>query len=336
MKNNCPVCDSKSFFLLYAKDHHYSIPGSWNINKCENVQCEHIFQYPIPTEEELIDYYDDDYYAYSPPKTDFHTNFLKLKNIGVFFHKSYLKKYKGYNHLNILSNSITSFIGKLINYYSGSFSFPNFVKNGKLLDYGSGAGDSVSFAKEIGWNSEGIEISTHAALVGKGAGLSILNGSIDILEGNNKQYDCIMTSHCVEHVPDVKRLFEGFHKNLRKGGTLLIDIPNGDSSSFKIFKRYYFYLGLPVHVNIFTVKSIKVLATSTGFKIKSISSYNRLKTQASTLELINRKNINKSDEKLNYYRRMSFRLAYYMIKALFLSYDRKQLKGDCLIIELEK
>ena len=70
----------------------------------------------MPTEDELTDYYKDSYYAYSKPKTDFDTKFFRMKNIGTYLHKSFLKRYRGYKHLNIISSKILAFFGKLLIY----------------------------------------------------------------------------------------------------------------------------------------------------------------------------------------------------------------------------
>ena len=65
----------------------------------------------------------------------------------------------------------------------------------------------VSFLKHIGWDAEGIEFNSHAAQVGQDSALKIIHGSIEALECRNEYYDSIITSHCVEHVSDIKRLF---------------------------------------------------------------------------------------------------------------------------------
>tara|TARA_B100002051_G_C16582132_1_gene558235 strand:- start:64 stop:954 length:891 start_codon:yes stop_codon:yes gene_type:complete len=296
-----------------------------------------MFQCPIPNENELIHYYGDTYYAYEKPKTDFKVNFLELKNLGVHLNKSFLKHYKGYSHLNIRNSRIFGFLGKLLSEFLMISKFPNYIDSGRLLDYGSGAGDFVSFARHVGWIAEGIEFNKEAAKVGEKAGLDIYHGSIDFLQNKNEYYDCIVTSHCVEHVPNVKRLFNAFYNGLKKGGKLLIEIPNGDALAFKKYKEYHYYLGLPVHVNLFSNKSIRIISENAGFTIKSIRSYNRIITQAYSLELLNREKKQSSKMTSKYKKSGYLKSFFFIIKALLTSYnwDNKN-NGDCLIIELEK
>jgi SAM-dependent methyltransferase len=148
-----------------------------------------------------------------------------------------------------------------------------------FLDYGCGTGNEVAFAQYVGWTAEGIEINSNAAKAGRDAGISVDHGSIETLENRPGRYDYIMSSHCVEHVPDVWRLFRAFFAALKPGGVLAIDVPNGDSLAAERFKELYYYLCMPVHVHLFTPASIRLLAQSTGFVDICITTHNRWYTQ---------------------------------------------------------
>ena len=114
------------------------------------------------------------------------------------------------------------------------------------------------------------------------------NGSIETLEDRPGRYNYIMSSHCVEHVADVWRLFRAFFKALKPGGVLAIDVPNADAISVERFRAFSFYLGMPVHVNLFTPTSMRLLAHSTGFVDISTATYSRWSTQAESAVLIRR------------------------------------------------
>jgi SAM-dependent methyltransferase len=168
------------------------------------------------------------------------------------------------------------------------FDSPAFQPGGVFLDYGSGSGNAVAFAQYIGWIAEGIEINSNTAKAGRDTGINIYHGSIEALEDRANRYNYVMSSHCVEHVPDVWRLFHAFFKTLKPGGILTIDIPNADSIAAEQFADFYYYLGMPVHVHLFTPTSIRLLAQSTGFVNIAIATYSRWSTQAESTILIHR------------------------------------------------
>ena len=106
------------------------------------------------------------------------------------------------------------------------------------------------------------------------------------MKSDKNYYDNIIASHSVEHVPDAIELFKAFYYALKIGGTLAIEVPNGDSLALKKFGRYYYYLGMPLHIHLFTINSLKLLGKKVGFKNIKFSSYSSLNTQIASLDLI--------------------------------------------------
>src|SRR5262249_40966691 len=68
--------------------------------------------------------------------------------------------------------------------------------------------------------AEGIEVNAKAVEAGRSAGVQVDHGSIDALENRPCRYEYIMSSHCVEHVSEVRRLFRAFFHALKPGGIL--------------------------------------------------------------------------------------------------------------------
>ena len=231
-------------------------------------------------------FYPDSYYAHQPPVTDFTPHGLRHR--GVWLRQHYLKYFRGYHHLSVSRNPILASLGYFLEQRPLHFDSPTFRPHGVFLDYGSGTGGTVAFAQYAGWRAEGIEINATAAQIGRESGLRIENGSIETLEDRPGRYNYIMSSHSVEHVADVWRLFRAFFKALKPGGVLAIDVPNADAISVERFRAFSFYLGMPVHVNLFTPTSMRLLADSTGFVNISTATYSRWSTQAESAVLIRR------------------------------------------------
>lgn len=332
MKRNnviCLICHGQSDKYLTVTDMLYGFDGEWDLFKCNNNDCGHIFQFPVPNDTDLVKYYSDEYYSASPPQIDFDPAYNK--NRGVWLKLNYLKYFLGYKHLSQCNFPPAALLGKYLLSKPMNYDTPNFIKNGKILDFGSGSGDSVSFLNYIGWDSEGIDFSKSAVEAGKKSKLKIKQGSIEELDKMVDYYDYIISSHCVEHVPDIYRLFNSFYNALKIGGTLAIEVPNGDSLSFKILKKYYYYLAIPLHVHIFSIKSLLFIAKKTGFKNIEFSSYNNISKQAASFELIYRK----SKNKIFLSSRDKIKIRYYLI-ALLKTYSFNSSKGDCLVMKMSK
>jgi SAM-dependent methyltransferase len=280
----CPICSQPAVFWRQAPDHHYENPGVWEIYHC--TRCRHLFQYPIPQEEDLLQFYPRWYYAHQPPNTDFTPRGLRHRRAWLRSH--YLKYCRAYQHLQCGAYPLLAFLDYGLQRKPLHFGVPRFQQGGRLLDYGSGAGHTVAFMQYLGWQAEGIEINAAAAQVGKDAGLSIHHGSIETLEDRSDCYDHIMSSHCVEHVPDVWRLFRAFFAALKPGGVLAIEVPNAQAVAMERYQEFYYYVTMPVHVHIFTPDSILFLARSVGFVDIETATYSLWHTQAKADVLMRR------------------------------------------------
>jgi SAM-dependent methyltransferase len=204
-----------------------------------------------------------------------------------------------------------------------------------FLDYGSGTGNAVAFAQYIGWTAEGIEINASAAKAGREAGINVDHGSIETLENRPGRYNYIMSSHCVEHVPDVWRLFRAFFAALKPGGVLAIDVPNGDSVAAERFREFYYYLGMPVHVHLFTPASIRLLAHSTGFVDISTATYRHWNTQAESAVLIRRSQNGRSVSAFRSHGKWEGFLGRMNSLPTYLR-SRLRSRGDCLVMTCVK
>ncbi len=293
-----------------------------------------MFQHPVPTEDKLSSFYPESYYAYEPPNTDFIPRGLRHRLVWLKLH--YLKYLRRYQHLPVWKNPILAFIGSLLDPRPFCFAAPEFSRGGCLLDYGSGTGSAVAFMQYIGWNAEGIEFNAMAAQAGKEAGLAVHHGSIETLENLRDRYDYVMTSHCVEHVPDVWRLFRAFYTALKPGGTLAVDVPNADAVAVDRYGKFYYFLGMPVHVHVFAHASITYLAKAVGFRAVSVGTYSRWESQARS-EMMKLRSKHKPSPQEGFFSLSKREVLWGRIRAIptYLS-SQKQGRGDCLVMVCKK
>jgi SAM-dependent methyltransferase len=256
----CPVCGAGASFVYSAEDHHYGNSGAFDLYGCHD--CRHHFQHPIPTQEELSRYYPKSYYAYAPPPADVTLRGLRYRGLWLIAH--FCKLFRGYRQPGLLPNPLFAFIGWCLIHKRKEF-FPRYPAEGTACDFGCGSGSEVVVLDHLGWKAEGIELSEQAVTSARRVGVTISRGSIEVLESRPGAFDFICSSHCVEHVIDVTRLFRAFYTALKPDGILVIEVPNSSSAGMQRYRDKWYYLSLPVHVHLFSPDSIKLLAARNGF-----------------------------------------------------------------------
>lgn len=242
------------------------------------MNCRHIFQFPIPTEKEIESFYPDSYYAYQKPAAINESTGIKLL-------KHFLKRRLFYQNLDVSGNIFYSWLVSL-KFGKEILKYPQFVNDGKLLDYGCGSGEFVALMQYLGWTSQGIDFSEHAVDKGIQAGLNLMQGDIVELNKYSNEFNCLTCLQTINHVPNSFELFKSFYKALKPNGLLIVTDGSADSASMKIYKQIAYYLTMPVHINVFSTKSIQLIAENVGFKTNNIITYNYRLSQAKSTALL--------------------------------------------------
>jgi len=71
------------------------------------------------------------------------------------------------------------------------------------------------------------------------------------------KYDLIICYHVIEHLKNPRNFFKNINNLLNDNGYVILTTPNSKSLSFKIFKKYWYHLDAPRHLNILNIKIIK-------------------------------------------------------------------------------
>jgi SAM-dependent methyltransferase len=259
----CPLCEGQSHEQIYlAKDRHYGIPGLYPIVRCAD--CSLVFLNPMYSDEELSSLYPKDYYAY---QNNFHRNRWKetLKTI--------LRCRTGTQD-------------------------PTFPVPGRMLDLGCGSGWFMSDMRDQGWETHGVEISSPAAELGrKTAALNIFSGTLEQAVFPPEFFDYVRSNHSFEHIARPKETLDEIHRVLKRGGKLLIGVPNEASLTSRVFGPYWWYRGAPVHPFTYSVKTLCELLKKQRFVIeKVVYNSNCCGILGSFQIWLNRGNLRKSSE----------------------------------------
>ena len=138
---------------------------------------------------------------------------------------------------------------------------------GSLLDIGAGTGDFLKYAKQTGWEINGVEPNKGARELASKKGIE-LEGNIDDIKG--KTFEVITLWHVLEHLPNLEETINKIERLLKPGGTLIIAVPNFKSFDAKYYKNYWAAFDVPRHLWHFSRKSMGRLFSDklTLFKIK--------------------------------------------------------------------
>ena len=97
-----------------------------------------------------------------------------------------------------------------------------FVKNDKILEYGSGIGTLSLILKENFKNVECLEIDKRSIKILNERNLKCYE---DIREIQYKKFDCIFSSNVLEHIEDDKKAISDISKIIKEGGILSLYVP---------------------------------------------------------------------------------------------------------------
>lgn len=140
-----------------------------------------------------------------------------------------------------------------------------FPSQGKILDIGAGTGDFLLEAKKAGWKVQGIEPDEKARALAQKKGIFLSPDSGDFKSG---KFDVITMWHVLEHVYDLKAQIIELEHLLKKGGLLVIAVPNFKSYDAVYYKGNWAAYDVPRHLWHFSQNSFKHLFAGTGFRFK--------------------------------------------------------------------
>lgn len=229
-------------------DHHGALvcrSGSYEIIDCLKCGFKHV--YPLPTEQELENIYQNDYYTKE-----------KLNYI-----ESHQRDYKWWmqTYTNRLEN-IKKFI----------------LSSGlRLLDVGSGPGLMLQAATNSNWDAVGIEPNSVAADYSRSSGCNVVE---DFLNQNFLptlgKFDAIHSSEVLEHIRDPISMLEIMKSLLKPGGVVCIVVPNDfnplQNVLVKSKTQSYWWVAPPHHLNYFSHSSLSKLVESIGLDVVTLTS----------------------------------------------------------------
>jgi SAM-dependent methyltransferase len=248
----CPVCTSELYeHLLEGQDNLLHLPGKFSLVRCKI--CCLTYINPQPTQKTLSRYYESEY----PGNTS--------HNLKVIARGKGLKKL-------VLSKIYFSLRKKVINHINRLHPLDH--SKTTLLDVGCGNGGFLYVVHTLtGVKGDGLEMDSNASeFARKELGFKIYNSTTK-KQRIRKKYDIITMFQYLEHDLEPNLTLQKVRKLINEDGLLIIEVPNINSLSFKLFGSKWFNLDIPRHVYHYSPKTLTNLLEINGFEVVRVIKY---------------------------------------------------------------
>jgi 2-polyprenyl-3-methyl-5-hydroxy-6-metoxy-1,4-benzoquinol methylase len=147
-----------------------------------------------------------------------------------------------------------------------------FVKEGRLLEVGCGAGYFIMEAERQGFKSTGVEINgTLVEYAIETLGLDVRQGTLLTVDLQQKSFDVAYLRYVLSHMYDPIAEFERIHAILDDGGFLFFETGNLPQVKPRLIQKMN--LGLPDHLYFFSRQNVLTLLERTGFELLGARAY---------------------------------------------------------------
>ena len=138
---------------------------------------------------------------------------------------------------------------------------------GRLLDVGCGIGTFLHLAREHGWEPHGIDPSkSGSAFAQEKYKLDVRCADIFEAAFPPAYFDAITLYHVLEHISELNPFLSELRRVLKPGtGTLVIEVPNGESLQSRLQKADWPYVHPHDHLYYFSAHSLPKLLRKHGF-----------------------------------------------------------------------
>ena len=143
------------------------------------------------------------------------------------------------------------------------------VKKGSIMDIGCGTGYFLETMQKKGWQTQGVEVNTHAREAASKRLSQTVASSLHAIE--NQRFDIISLWHVMEHLHDLPYTFGRLQELLNDEGLLVVALPNAAAHDAAHYQNDWGAYDPPRHVWHFTADTFSQIAQQHGFRIEKIA-----------------------------------------------------------------
>lgn len=143
-----------------------------------------------------------------------------------------------------------------------------YIRKGRILDIGCGRGLFLSLMSSSGWEVAGTEFNGETASYAfRAYGVDVKTGTPSEWGFPDESFDVITINHALEHIRNPGEIISTCKKLLRKGGLLVIAVPNISSLQAAAGKGAWFHLDIPYHLYHFSEEGLAGLLKKSSYHI---------------------------------------------------------------------
>ncbi|MDU2240906.1 MAG: class I SAM-dependent methyltransferase [Paenibacillus sp.] len=225
--------------------------GAIRVINCRSCGFKHLD--PIPTEQEIAEFYQRDYYEKTFPFNYDQVNdeYIKAKTESI-------SKNQKYSDILLKVNEL---IRPLQNQTSK-----------RMLDIGCGNDLLSKFFQIEGWESYAVEPSFSASQMLQKFGVPVYNSFIDEkLSLPIKDVSFVNLQHVLEHVRTPIEVLKTIGSSMHSGAILRVLVPNDFSEIQLAYNEFYneemHWIQYPDHINYFSFSDLSELLSRNGFRV---------------------------------------------------------------------
>ncbi len=264
----CNNCHGDAYQLLFVKN-------GFNIVRCND--CGLVYTNPRVRKEHAQNIYGSDYF--------------KSRDSVVSGYDDYLNE----------RPTIEATFKKRIDFILSRAPQLRHAKEPGILDIGCAMGFLLSLFRDMGWNTQGVELSEFASSYARDElKLNVRRGTLNDLEFPESSFDLVTSWDVIEHSYNPKEDLLNMHKITKKGGYAAIITPNRESLHAKAVgsrwveyekpEEHLYFFGRKIMTRILGEIGFEVVAVTTagkyvsvGFAINRLRSYSKMFGSAASL-----------------------------------------------------
>ena len=232
----CPICGGHLLHKEFPAVDRLVSQDTFDVWLCD--QCGFRFTQDVPDEQEIGKYYESpDYISHSDTEK------------GLM------------NHLYHLARRL------MLTAKAGHVTRATGLRQGWLLDIGSGTGYFAHLMTEWGWTVRAIEKSPQARQFAQERFGLKSDGDEAFVTLEDKSFDCITLWHVLEHLQNLDEMGENLNRWLKDEGAVLIAVPNHLSTDARHYGAHWAAWDVPRHLWHFSQTTMQLFAQKHGFKL---------------------------------------------------------------------
>lgn len=222
----CPLCSAETHQTLATRGR-----ANEDLHTVICTSCGLVFTSPIPTAEEVAEYYAKDY---------------RLTYKGVAQPKKkhvYRAGRRALGRLPLVQELVSP--------------------GATVIDVGSGGGEFVYLLQRLGYDVSGIEPDEgYGGYAIQEYGVNIQIGPFDAEMIAPQSVELVTANHVVEHLRDPLTVFNGVHRGLRPGGFFVVEVPNVEALYHAPSNKWHF-----AHIFNFNPETMENMGRKAGFDV---------------------------------------------------------------------